>query len=198
MRGLEKVAHRVAFFDFRKVVMDMNEREKLAIEELKTVANNLMSDWPSSRSRQKSFVLNYMANGFQNATQAAKEAGFSEKTARKQANNMLSNMDIYGHIPPVVEKLKNAFDERRTELSLLNSVDIQQFWAKIIRREIQDVKLVGDGEGYQSVKEVPPDLSVMLSASDKYAKTLGMYQNNIDITQRTIEIKVGDWDADED
>ena len=38
----------------------------------------------------------------------------------------------------------------------------------------------------------------MLSASDKYAKTLGMYQNNIDITQRTIEIKVGDWDADED
>jgi len=176
----------------------MNEREKLAIEGLKTVANNLMSDWPSSRSRQKSFVLNYMANGFQNATQAAKEAGFSEKTARKQANNMLSNMDIYGHIPPVVEKLKNAFDERRTELSLLNSVDIQQFWAKIIRREIKDVKLVGDGEGYQSVKEVPPDLSVMLSASDKYAKTLGMYQNNIDITQRTIEIKVGDWDADED
>ena len=86
----------------------MNEREKLAIEELKTVANDLMSDWPASRSRQKSFVLNYMANGFQNATQAAKEAGFNEKTARKQANNMLSNMDIYGHIPPVVEKLKNA------------------------------------------------------------------------------------------
>jgi hypothetical protein len=176
----------------------MNEREKLAIEELKTVANDLMSDWPGSRSRQKSFVLNYMANGFQNATQAAKEAGFSEKTARTSASNMLTGMNNYEHIPPVVEKLKNAFDERRTELSLLNSVDIQQFWAKIIRREIKDIKLVGDGEGYQSVKEVPPDLSVMLSASDKYAKTLGMYQNNIDITQRTIEIKVGDWDADEE
>lgn len=176
----------------------MNEREKLAIEELKTVANDLMSDWPASRSRQKSFVLNYMANGFQNATQAAKEAGFSKKSAGKTAHNMLAGMEKYVHIPPVVEKLKNAFDERRTELSLLNSVDIQQFWAKIIRREIKDIKLIGDGEGYQSVKEVPPDLSVMLSASDKYAKTLGMYQNNIDITQRTIEIKVGDWDADEE
>lgn len=176
----------------------MNEREEMAINELKKYAIDLMSDWPASRSRQKSFVLAYMANGFQNATQAAKKAGFSEKSAGKTAHNMLAGMEKYVHIPPVIEKLKNAFDERRTELSLLNSVDIQQFWAKIIRREIKDVKLVGDGEGYQTVKEVPPDLSVMLSASDKYAKTLGMYQNNIDITQRTVEIKVGDWDADED
>lgn len=176
----------------------MNEREEMAINELKNYAIDLMSDWPAPRSRQKSFVLAYMANGFQNATQAAKKAGFSEKSAGKTAHNMLAGMEKYVHIPPVIEKLKNAFDERRTELSLLNSVDIQQFWAKIIRREIKDVKLVGDGEGYQTVKEVPPDLSVMLSASDKYAKTLGMYQNNIDITQRTVEIKVGDWDADED
>ena len=176
----------------------MNEREELAIQELKAEAIDLMSDWPASRNRQKSFVLAYMANGFQNATQAAKEAGFSKKNANKQSSNMLAGIDKYRHIPPVVERLKNAFDERRTELSLLNSVDIQQFWAKIIRREIKDVKLVGDGEGYQTVKEVPPDLSVMLSASDKYAKTLGMYQNNIDITQRTIEIKVGEWDVDED
>ena len=176
----------------------MNEREEMAINELKKHAINLMSELPASRNRQKSFVLAYMANGFQNATQAAKEAGFSEKTARITAHKMLSGTNKFLHIPPVIEKLKNAFDERRTELSLLNSVDIQQFWAKIIRREIKDVKLVGDGEGYQSVKEVPPDLSVMLSASDKYAKTLGMYQNNIDITQRTIEIKVGDWDADEE
>lgn len=176
----------------------MNEREELAIQELKAESIDLMSDWPASRNRQKSFVLAYMANGFQNATQAAKEAGFSEKTARITASNMLTGMNKYEHIPPVVERLKNAFDERRTELSLLNSVDIQQFWAKVIRREINDIKLVGDGEGYQTVKEVPPDLSVMLSASDKYAKTLGMYQNNVDITQRTIEIKVGEWDADED
>lgn len=176
----------------------MNEREELAIQELKAEAIELMSDWPASRNRQKSFVLAYMANGFQNATQAAKEAGFSEKNANKQSSNMLAGIDKYRHIPPVVEKLRNAFDERRTELSLLNSVDIQQFWAKVIRREINDIKLVGDGEGYQTVKEVPPELSVMLSASDKYAKTLGMYQNNVEITQRTIEIKVGDWDADED
>ena len=176
----------------------MNEREEIAIKDLKNHAIDLMSDWPASRNRQKSFVLAYMAKGFQNATQAAKEAGFSEKSAGKTAHNMLAGMEKYVHIPPVVEQLKNAFDERRTELSLLNAVDIQQFWAKIIRREIKDVKLVGDGECYQSVKEVPPDLSVMLSASDKYAKTLGMYQNNIDITQRTIEIKVGDWDADEE
>ncbi|HFR3586852.1 TPA: terminase small subunit [Streptococcus suis] len=180
----------------------MNEREELAIQELKAEAIDLMSDWPTSRSQQKSFVLAYLANGFTNASEAVRESGFKTKLPNQQASKMLtgavSKTYNYQHIPPVIEKLRNAFDERRTELSLLNSVDLQQFWAKIIRREINDIKLVGDGEGYQTVKEVPPDLSVMLSASDKYAKTLGMYQNNIDLTQRTIEIKVGEWDADED
>ena len=87
----------------------MNEREELAIQELKAEAIELMSDWPNSRSRQKSFILAYVANGFQNATQAAKEAGFSEKNANKQSSNMLAGIDKYRHIPPVVEKLRNAF-----------------------------------------------------------------------------------------
>lgn len=176
----------------------MNEREQIAINDLKKYAVELMSDWPASRSRQKSFILAYMSNGFQNGTQAAREAGFSPKSAGNLANKMLTGTEKYRHIPPVVEKLKLAFEERSTELSLLSAIDLQQFWAKVVRREINDIKLVGDGEGYQTVKEVPPDLSVMLNASDKYAKTLGMFQNNIDITQRTIEIKVGDWDADEE
>lgn len=73
----------------------MNEREEIAIKELKKHAIDLMSDWLASRNRQKSFVLAYMANGFQNATQAAKEAGFSEKTARTSASNMLAGMNKY-------------------------------------------------------------------------------------------------------
>lgn len=176
----------------------MNEREELAIQELKAEAIDLMSDWPASRNRQKSFVLAYMANGFQNATQAAKEAGFSEKTARITASNMLTGMNKYEHIPPVVEKLKLAFDERQTELSILSNLEIEQFWADVVRGKIKDVKLVGVGEGEQVVKEVPADLSIRLNAADKAARSKGMYQTNIDITQRNIDIKVGDWDADED
>lgn len=64
----------------------MNEREEIVIKELKNHAIDLMSGWPASRNRQKSFVLAYMANGFQNATQAAKEAGFSEKSAHTTAH----------------------------------------------------------------------------------------------------------------
>ena len=78
----------------------MNEREEIAIKELKNYAIDLMSDWPASRNRQKSFVLAYMANGFQNATQAAKEAGFSEKSAHTTAHKMLSGSEKFLHIPP--------------------------------------------------------------------------------------------------
>ncbi|WP_170237081.1 terminase small subunit [Streptococcus hyovaginalis] len=176
----------------------MNEREELAIQELKAEAIDLMSDWPASRNRQKSFVLAYMANGFQNATQAAKKAGFSDKSAGKNAHKMLNGTEKYVHIPPVVEKLKLAFDERQTELSILSNLEIEQFWADVVRGKIKDVKLVGVGEGEQVVKEVPADLSIRLNAADKAARSKGMYQTNIDITQRNIDIKVGDWDVDED
>lgn len=176
----------------------MSQQNQKLIDELKTYALDLMSDWSTSRSRQKAFILNYMANSFTNATEAAKGAGFSEKTARITAHKMLSGTNKFLHIPPVVEKLKLAFDERQTELSILSNLEIEQFWADVVRGKIKDVKLVGVGEGEQVVKEVPADLSIRLNAADKAARSKGMYQTNIDITQRNIDIKVGDWDADED
>ncbi|WP_439109121.1 terminase small subunit, partial [Lactobacillus crispatus] len=49
----------------------MKEIEKLALD--------LMADWPSTRNQQKQFVLEYMKNGFSNATKAAIAAGYTKK-----------------------------------------------------------------------------------------------------------------------
>ncbi len=58
----------------------MNEREEIAIKELKNHAMDLMSRLACFQEQTRNrFVLAYMANGFQNATQAAKEAGFQRK-----------------------------------------------------------------------------------------------------------------------
>lgn len=176
----------------------MTSQQDKAISEIKSRAIELMSDWPSSRQRQKAFVLAYMANGFTNATQAAVEAGFSEKTARKQANNMLTNMDNYGHISLIIGELRAAFDERMAELSLMNAIEIQQFWARVVRGEELDQRVVGLGDGAQEIIEAPPDLSVRLNASDKYAKSLGMYQQNVNATiTGDITFEVGAWDDDD-
>lgn len=161
-------------------------------------AKGLMSDWPSSRQQQKKFVLAYLANGFTNATSAAIEAGYSEKAANSTASKLVSGCGKYQHILPVIDELRKMFEDKNVELSLMTSIELQQFWASIIRGEIDDVKLVGTGEGIQEVMEVPADLMVKLQASDKYARTLGMYINKVDATVASeISITLGGYD-DED
>jgi phage terminase small subunit len=43
--------------------------------------------------KQKTFVLEYLSNGF-NATKAAISAGYSEKTAQEQGSRLLSNVMV--------------------------------------------------------------------------------------------------------
>lgn len=159
----------------------MNDREKQAINELKQLANDLMSDWPDSRNRQKSFVLAYMANGFQNATQAAKEAGFSEKNANKQSSNMLAGIDKYRHIPPVIEKLEKAYHSRLEELSIMTATELMQYWSKGARGELQDYALVGLGQGEQEIREIPMDQKTRLAFSQTLARSLGVDKQKIEI-----------------
>ncbi|WP_105121763.1 terminase small subunit [Streptococcus suis] len=159
----------------------MKDREKQAINELKQLANNLMSDWPPSRNRQKSFVLAYMANGFQNATQAAKEAGFSEKTARITAHKMLAGTNKFLHIPPVIKKLENAYHDRLEELSIMTATELMQYWSKGARGELQDYALVGLGQGEQEIREVPMDQKTRLAFSQTLARSLGVDKQKIEV-----------------
>lgn len=114
------------------------DRHKEIINDLTNEAISLMSDWPSAREKQKQFVLAYVSGGFKNATQAAKEAGFSEKSASKTAHNMLAGMEKYVHIPPVIKKLKKSFDRRSTELSIASAIEIKQFHTAVMRGELKE------------------------------------------------------------
>ncbi len=110
-------------FYYEKVVVKISTEEKLK-KEIADLANQLMADWPSTRERQKQFVLEYVANGFINASEAVRNAGYSPKTANKQANNLLSGVDKYGHISIVVDKLKKAYDERNEVLKIASGTEI--------------------------------------------------------------------------
>lgn len=52
--------------------------------------------------RQKKFAELYAANP--NATEAAKKAGYSEKTARSQGQRLLTNVDIINYIKTLREE----------------------------------------------------------------------------------------------
>jgi phage terminase small subunit len=59
--------------------------------------------------KQKAFVEKYLVCF--NATQAALEAGYSEKTARQQGSRLLSNVDISEKIQQRLDDLKMSADE---------------------------------------------------------------------------------------
>lgn len=149
----------------------MSQQNQKLIDELKTYALDLMSDWSTSRSRQKSFIINYMANGFSNATEAARQAGYSEKTAKVISSQLLTKLNFF-HVQEVIKKLQQEFDKRTAEMSVANLLEIQQFHTRVLRGEEKDFQLVGVGLGEQVVKEVPASLKERQKSADSLTKML--------------------------
>lgn len=160
------------------------------------MANKLMADWSSSRNRQKRFVLEYVATGFTNASEAARNAGYSEKSARNTANKMLSGSDKFRHIPSVVEKLKQTYQERQSELKIADGTEVLQRLTKFGRQEpikkyYKSEKIV-DGE--KTVEEntyiTTPSDEDTLRALDLLGKSYALFteRQQIDATVETSKL----------
>ena len=67
-------------------------------------------------NKQQAFVEAYLANGF-NATKAALEAGYSEKTTRSQGSRLLTNVDVLAQIETRMKALAMSADEAMMRLS---------------------------------------------------------------------------------
>lgn len=63
----------------------------------------------AAQARKRLFVDAYIANGG-NATEAAKSAGYSEKTARQQGSRLLSDVDISKAVAQRSKKLANKYE----------------------------------------------------------------------------------------
>ncbi|HEM4974915.1 TPA: terminase small subunit [Streptococcus suis] len=152
------------------------DRHRQIVDELTTDAIKLMSDWPSSREKQKQFVLAYVASGFKNATEAARKAGYSENRAKQQANELVTKRDFL-HVQEVIKILKENFDKRSTELSIASLVEIQQFHTRVLRGEETDFEVVTSVSGTTSIEEVPPRIKDRQKSADSLAKMLSDSEN---------------------
>ena len=77
---------------------------------------------------QKRFADYYLETG--NATESAKRAGYSKKTARSQGQRLLTNVDI-----------KNYIEERATKLDKKRIADVKevmQFYSDVMRGEVKE------------------------------------------------------------
>ncbi|EGO7728063.1 terminase small subunit [Enterococcus faecalis] len=157
-------------------------KQSQLINEIAGLASDLMSEWPSTRNKQKEFVLAYVSNGFINGTEAAKKAGYSAKTAGTIASNLLTGMKKYEHIPPVIEELKKAYDERAIELSIASGTEVLQYLTSVMRGSQKEQTLIGLGEGAQGLTDIDVGAKERLKAAELLGKRHALFTDKQEIS----------------
>lgn len=141
--------------------------------------------------KQKIFADEYIIE--LNATRAYKKAYPSVKkdeVAKAAGSRLLTNVNVKAYIDEQLEKLKS---ER-----VADQQEVLEFLTAVMRGEITEPLLVLDGDGYQKVMDAKPNVSTRKSAAVDLGKRYGLFLDRQEITQKNIDIKVGDWDDDED
>lgn len=141
--------------------------------------------------KQKIFADEYIIS--LNATQAYKKAYPNVKkdnAAKAAGSRLLTNVNVRAYIDEQLEKLQSD--------RIADAQEVLEFLTSTMRGEVMEPLLVLDGEGTQRLAMVQPSVATRRNAAVDLGKCHGLFVDKQEITQRTIEIKVGEWDADED
>ena len=140
--------------------------------------------------KQQKFADEYIIS--LNATQAYKKAYPNIKkygVAKAAGSRLLANVNVKAYIDEQLERLKS---ER-----VADQQEVLEFLTAVMRGEVTEPLLVLDGEGTQKVVNAVPNVSTRRTAAVDLGKRFGLFVDKQEITQRTIEIKVGEWDDDD-
>ncbi|MCW6680870.1 terminase small subunit [Aerococcaceae bacterium NML130460] len=137
--------------------------------------------------KQQRFADEYIICG--NATEAAILAGYAKKYAHTNASKLLQNTTI-----------KNYIDERLQQLEsekIASQEEVLQYLTSVMRGEMREQTLCSFGEIGQEIVDIDVGAKDRIKAAELLGKRHQLWTDKVDITQRTIEISVGEWDADE-
>ena len=158
----------MAFFDYKKVVMENGMTEK-----------------------QQKFADEYIVS--LNATQAYKKAYPNvkrDKVAQVNGSRLLSNAIIKAYIDERLEELKS---ER-----IADQQEVLEFLTSVMRGEVTEPLLVLDGEGYQKVIEAKPNVSTRKSAAVDLGKRYGLFVEKQELTSNAVTQIVWDIPNEDD
>ena len=123
--------------------------------------------------KQKLFVSFYLSNGL-NATQAAVQAGYSERTARQIGARLLSNVDV-----------KNAITEKLQEVdskAICQMEEVLKFLSAVVRGEVVESipAQIGTGKGFfhAELLNKPPSVKDRISAAILLSRLLTINEND--------------------
>ena len=140
--------------------------------------------------KQKKFADEYIISG--NATESYKRVYSNVKedsTASAGASRMLRNV-----------KVKSYIEERLAELNsqkIADQEEILQYLTSVMRGEYREETLIGMGQGFQETTYMDVGAKDRIKAAELLGKRYSMWTDKQELTQRTIEITVGDWDEED-
>ena len=140
--------------------------------------------------KQKKFADEYIISG--NATESYKKVYSNvtkDSTANVNASRILRNA-----------KVKSYIEERLAELNsekIADQEEILQYLTSVMRGEHREETLIGMGQGFQETTYMDVGAKDRIKAAELLGKRYSMWTDKQELTQRTIEITVGDWDEED-
>ena len=138
-------------------------------------------------TKQKEFADEYILSG--NAMQSAIKVGYSVNYAKSQSHKLLENVGI-----------KSYIDERMKEIESKKTAtqqEVLEYLTSVMRGEQREQTLIGMGQGFQETTYIDVGAKDRIKAAELLGKRYSMWTDKQELTQRTIEITVGDWDEED-
>ena len=140
--------------------------------------------------KQKKFADEYIMNGC-NGKKAAISAGYSKKTAESLASRLLRNVNVSEYIKQRLEQIQ---EER-----LMSITEALAISASIARGEPQEAYSkkydhLSDVVEREITYTLTPSFEERQRSVDHILKVHGAYIDKKEITNRNIEINIGDYD----
>lgn len=121
--------------------------------------------------KQKRFADEYIISG--NATQAAINAGYSEKTARKIGSENLTKPDIKSYIEEQMKELEAE--------TIADQTEVLQFLTSILRDEMTEEVLVNVGNFEQSIQDKKISARDKIKAAELLGKRYGSWTDKVNL-----------------
>lgn len=119
--------------------------------------------------KQKRFIDYYIETG--NATEAARRAGYSEKTAKQIGNENLTKLDYF-----IKERLKKLEDER-----IAKADEVLQYLTAVMRGEEKEKFIIFNDDGEKVEVEAPAKIKERTKAAELLGKRYTLFADKLDI-----------------
>lgn len=139
--------------------------------------------------KQEKFCVEYLVD--LNGTQAAIRAGYSEKTANRIANQLLSKLDIKNRI--------KELREREFDNSIATAKEAEAFLAKAMRGEIEEEVVVteGVGEGCSVARIIKKSISAKdrIKAAELIGKRNQLFTDKVKVDSAIPIVIIGEGEV---